>query len=491
MQAKPHSLRWRLSWLFAALTMLGFGALSGAIYAASASHLARKAEAELGRKVALVSGLVQEAASTGDEAAMRHKLAEFFAAHEDMRVTLFGADGAVAFQSSGDPRLAPHLAARFDAPTGALGGRVASGSIEMDRTQDEELLSGLAWLLVAATFVGSLSVCASAFWLTRRTMLPLFALARQTRELGAERLSGARLSMERPVEELMPWVDEFNALLSRLDGAYRQLEAFNADVAHELRTPLTTLMGQTEVAFRRPRSPEALRSVLESNLEELQRLSGIVNDMLFLARADGGEIARASPPASVREQAIAAVEFHEAALAEAGLEARVDGDALASFDAGLVRRALSNLLGNAIRHSDEGSTIALRVDAGAGCTRVSVTNPGARIPPDALRRMFDRFYRGEEPRSGGCGRHGLGLAIVAAIAGMHGGRAFAASADGLTTVGFTIGESAPARGGDSERAGPRDAAGRDGEGQARLVEGAAGRPRGRGADDSGVARILG
>ena len=442
---RPYSLVWRLSWLFAAQTLLGFGALSAAVYVASASHLARKSEVELERKVTLVRSLVEEAASTGDDAAMRHKLGEFFEAHEDLRVTLLDASGALAFQSAGAPGSAARFTARFDVPARVAGARLASGSIEMDRTEDDRLLAGLAGLLAASTLVGAFLVSASGFWLARRSLRPVIGLARQTLELGAGRLSGARLRLDRPVVELTPWIDEFNALLGRVDGAYRQLEAFNADVAHELRTPLTTLMGHTELALRRPRAPEALRSTLESNLEDLQRLSSIVNDMLFLARVDGGAVARASAPAPLSEQARAAIEFHEAALAEAGLDARARGDALACFDAGLIRRALSNLLGNAIRHSAPGAPITVSIEDDARGPRISVSNHGAEIPPGALDRIFDRFYRGQESRSGSDGRHGLGLAIVAAIARMHGGEAFARSGGGATTVGFTLGSSRKAR----------------------------------------------
>jgi two-component system heavy metal sensor histidine kinase CusS len=447
---RPYSLVWRLSWLFAAQTLLGFGALSAAVYLASAAHLDRKSEVELERKVALVRSLVEEAASTGDDAAMRHKLGEFFEAHEDVRVTLFDASGALAFQSASAPGSAARLTARFDVPARVAGARLASGSIEMDRREDEKLLAGLAGLLAASTLVGAFLVSASGFWLARRSLRPLVGLARQTLELGAGRLSGARLGLDRPVVELMPWIDEFNALLGRVEGAYRQLEAFNADVAHELRTPLTTLIGHTELALRRPRDPDALRSILESNLEDLQRLSSIVNDMLFLARVDGGALARACAPAPLSEQVAATIDFHEAALAEAGLDARYRGEALASFDAGLIRRALSNLLGNAIRHSAPGASITVSIEEDACGARIGVSNEGAEIPPDDLNRIFDRFYRGQVSRSGGDGRHGLGLAIVAAIAKMHGGETFARSGGGVTTVGFTLGGGGPR--GDSPRA---------------------------------------
>src|SRR5438034_8564039 len=129
-------------------------------------------------------------------------------------------------------------------------------------------------------------------------MAPLREIVRQTREISPRRLD-QRLRLSEPVEELTPWIEQFNALMERLERAYQQLEGFNADVAHELRTPLCTLIGQTEVALSRERSPAALRDTLASNLEELQRLAAMVNDMLFLASADRGAQARRSGKASL------------------------------------------------------------------------------------------------------------------------------------------------------------------------------------------------
>jgi two-component system heavy metal sensor histidine kinase CusS len=128
----------------------------------------------------------------------------------------------------------------------------------------------------------------------RRGLQPLQALARQTQAIAPDRLSD-RLHLAHPVEELQPWIDQFNGLMDRLQRAYVQLEGFNADVAHELRTPLANVMGQTEVALSRERSPEALRETLVSNLEEMQRLAALVNDMLFLSQSDRGAVARGGP----------------------------------------------------------------------------------------------------------------------------------------------------------------------------------------------------
>jgi two-component system heavy metal sensor histidine kinase CusS len=284
------------------------------------------------------------------------------------------------------------------------------------------------------------AVAAGAYWHVRRQLRPLHDLAAQTRAISPRRLD-QRLALADPAEELLPWIEQFNALMGRLEQAYTQLEAFNADVAHELRTPLATLIGETELALSRERTPQALRETLLSNLEEMQRLSALVNDMLFLSQADRGAVARRGAPVSLAALARQVIEFHEAALDDAGLAVRVDGDATVAVDEPLFKRALSNLLGNAIRFAERGSTVGVRITPEtADHVQVVVQNAGAEIDAASLPRLFDRFFRGDASRccDDGQQHHGLGLAIVAAIARMHAGSTLAESRGGVTKVGFTL-----------------------------------------------------
>ncbi len=288
-------------------------------------------------------------------------------------------------------------------------------------------------------------------WHVRRQLRPLHDLAAQTRAISPRGLH-QRLSLVDPAEELQPWIEQFNALMERLERAYAQLEGFNADVAHELRTPLATLIGETEVALSRERSNESLRDTLASNLEEMQRLSAMVNDMLFLSHADRGAEARRGAPVSLAALARQVAEFHECTLDEAGLKLAVVGDATVAVDEPLVKRALSNLLGNATRFAAPGSTVQVKIGAetddangassatGQGQVGLVVLNQGQSIAPQQLPRLFDRFFRADDSRccEGKEQHHGLGLAIVAAIARMHAGRTLARSHDGVTEVGFTV-----------------------------------------------------
>jgi two-component system heavy metal sensor histidine kinase CusS len=239
-------------------------------------------------------------------------------------------------------------------------------------------------------------------------------------------------------QELAEFGSSFNSALDRLDAAYTQLESFNADVAHELRTPLANLIGQTQVALARERDAGELREVLQSDLEELERLRAIVADMLFLARAERGERAARRVEVSLAREIGKTVEFFDVLLEDAGVQVEVEGDAQALVETSLFHRAVTNLLQNAIQNAPSGAHIRARVIGSGGEVEVSVSNPSEPIPPEQLPRLFDRFYRVDASRPNSDANHGLGLAIVKAIAAMHGGRVFARSEAGLTTVGFTL-----------------------------------------------------
>jgi two-component system heavy metal sensor histidine kinase CusS len=167
-------------------------------------------------------------------------------------------------------------------------------------------------------------------------------------------------------------------------------------------------------------------------------VSAIVIDMLFLSHADRGAVARRSVPVSVAQQVRTVLDFHEAMLEDSGLRVHVTGDAQVGIDAALVRRALSNLLSNASRYATPGSTIAVVIDAHPDGVWVKVANRGESIPDEVLPKLFKRFFRAERSRTDSSEHHGLGLAIVAAIARMHGGQTRATSRSGVTEIGFSM-----------------------------------------------------
>jgi two-component system heavy metal sensor histidine kinase CusS len=302
----------------------------------------------------------------------------------------------------------------------------------------------LRTFLVALTLLslGAVAmVMALGWWIARIGLRPLQRLSEEARALRPKTLS-QRLQVERLPVELEDLTVAFNGALGRLEEAYRQLEGFNADVAHELRTPLANLIGGTQVALSRPRSAAEFEETLQSNLEELERLRSIVNDMLFLARADQGEAATGLTAADVAHEVEMTIEFFEPLLDETGTTVAIEGELRmqATMNIALFRRALSNLLQNAIEHSAAGARLVVTITQGAGAIWIAVANPGRTIAAAHLPRLFDRFYRVDSSRHdfGEIHGHGLGLAIVKAVASMHGGATLATSDAGLTTIAFSI-----------------------------------------------------
>ena len=304
------------------------------------------------------------------------------------------------------------------------------------RTSSQFLYAyGTALVLICALWVGATVVLAA--WAVRRSMAPARRLSEQAASIQPDNLA-RRLPLEDTDRELHDLVRSFNRTLERLQAAYQQMEGFNADVAHELRTPLATLINGTQVMLSSPRDAAELRDALESNLEELEDLKTLVNDMLFLARADRGERAADLAPVSLAAEARRVAEYYEAMLEESGVHLRCVGDATVAANAGLVRRALANLISNAIKATPRGGEIVLACSASPAGARLEVRNPGAPIPSADLPRIFDRFFRSTHARTPRSEGHGLGLAIVRAIARMHGGEVDAASGAHGTVVGITL-----------------------------------------------------
>jgi two-component system heavy metal sensor histidine kinase CusS len=291
--------------------------------------------------------------------------------------------------------------------------------------------------LAALSALGSLAVLLLSYSVTRIGLAPLTRLTRDASAVSPDNRS-QRLDTRSLPLELNDLANSFNGALERLDAAYGRLESFNADVAHELRTPVTILIGQTEVALTRNRSVEDLRQTLQSNLEEFGRMRAIINDMLFLARADQGERATGLVDASLAAEVAHTLEFLEIPLEEARVRAVSTGDALVRVNKSLFGRACINLLMNAIQHCEEGSVISVSITRDGDEVRVAVANPGAAIEPSVLDHLFDRFYRAEVSRTNSRENHGLGLAIVKATAEMHGGKVFAMSAGGVNTFAFSV-----------------------------------------------------
>lgn len=294
--------------------------------------------------------------------------------------------------------------------------------VALDKSKDFALLSRytrqMLWVLGAGLIVSA----GVGYAVARRGLAPLQAIGAQMRAVEAEKLH-VRLGAQSWPRELMGLAASFDSMLDRLETAFEKLRCFSADLAHELRTPLSVLRGEAEVALSRPRSSEELRAVLESSLEELARLSQMSEALLFLARAENGASPPHKAPLDARRELEAVAAYFEADADERGLTLRLEGEAFSlQADAVLLRRALANLLSNALRHTPRGGRVMLSARAQGDEAVFTVSDTGEGIAPEHLSRVFDRFYRADAARLHAGTGAGLGLSIVASIAALHGGR---------------------------------------------------------------------
>lgn len=310
------------------------------------------------------------------------------------------------------------------------GGKPGSVEVVMavETTETRILLREHALVAALVALLGTGASALLAWLVARGGLAPLAQLAARAGEVTARRL-GNRLDLKDAPRELHGLADSINRMLERLEESFRALEQFSADIAHELRTPLNNLLLQTQVTLSRPRSPEEYHDALHSNLEELERLQRMVANMLFLARADRGMIELNLEPVELRPEIESIVEYFDAAAAERGQRIAVHGQGTLRADRLMVRRAVNNLLSNAVRYSPHGASIEIGIVADAAGCSITVSNPSEAIPQEELRRLFARFARRDGSRGRDVEGAGLGLAIVDSIMKLMGGSVQASSAN--------------------------------------------------------------
>ncbi len=267
----------------------------------------------------------------------------------------------------------------------------------------------------------------------RRGLAPLRDISRSAASITANRLD-QRLSADSIPVELAEVAETLNAMLARLEESFRRLSDFSSDLAHELRTPVSNLLTQTQVTLSRARTVDEYQNVLASNAEEFERLSRMIADMLFLAKSDNNLIVPHREKVDLAAEVGSLIEFYEAFAEEKGLHLTCSGSATVFGDRLMLRRAINNLLSNAVRHTPESGRIAVCLDdSNASVSVLSVENTGETIAPEHLPRLFDRFYRADLSRQHTGEGVGLGLAIARSIAHAHGGEVLAHSKEGITT----------------------------------------------------------
>lgn len=299
--------------------------------------------------------------------------------------------------------------------------------VAVDVSPAQQLLERFIGAMLVAGALGILASAALGWVIARRGLAPISVIAREAERVTANRL-GQPLRSEDAPAEIRGLIESINRMLERLQASFRTLEEFSADIAHELRTPLNNLLLQTQVTLGRERTPAEYEDALHSNLAEVERLQRMVSDMLFLARVDRGMLKLNLETVDLAGEARNVAEFFEAAAAEQGKKIEVTGNGTAACDRSMARRAITNLLSNAVRYSEEGAAISVSVAPTAQeFVALRVENDAHTLGASELQRLFGRFTRGPNAHQSTAEGAGLGLSIVDSIMRLHGGRVEAES----------------------------------------------------------------
>ena len=316
----------------------------------------------------------------------------------------------------------------------------------IDVSQKEAFLARFRlwfWMIV----LGTLAIFPLVgYQIARHGIRPVEEMAATARRISSTHL-GERILTEGYPFELAALAGTFNEMLDRLEGSFDRISKFSADIAHDLRTPVNNIRGEAEVALARARNVDEYRDALESSLEESVRLSDLIGNLLFLARAE-------SPLAHLRREQINVAElldgvqeYYEASAADSGISLSTrfgHQPVIAELDRTLMQRAIGNLVSNAVAHTPPGGSVVIATSSEDAVVRIEVADTGVGIPQEALPRVFDRFFRVDPSRSQASGGTGLGLAIVQGIMLLHGGKVEIVSQPGKgTRVILSMPASAP------------------------------------------------
>ena len=442
---KRLSLASRLALLFAGCTAV-VSLLAGVLFnQASEKHFLELDQQLLDSKLMTLRSALQGADTPALFASRIAALKDELSHQPDLSVRINAADGQRWFDSAlripNDLPTAPGLHSLqsagtsyrvYNAPLNPEQPGSAQLVLMLDITHHQHFLQRMQHLIWLTVGLSALATALLGAWAARSGLRPLRRMTEVASRVRAHSLT-QRLPEEQMPAELAELAQAFNAMFSRLDDAFQRLSAFSADIAHELRTPLSNLLTQTQVILTQPRPLEDYREALHSNLEELQWMAQLVNDMLYLAKADHGLLNPRREPLALADEVDALLEFFAPLAEDAQVNLLRDGSASTVGDRSMLRRACSNLLDNAVRFTPPGGEVRVRISENAQGVTLSVENTGTGIPQGLLPKLFDRFYRVDPARHEGSSEHaGLGLAITQSIVQAHGGRIFCESQPGWT-----------------------------------------------------------
>lgn len=449
--SRKWSITTRLTLLFAIVSSGVLLAFSAIVISAIEKHFIEQDTEALQGKIMLIESAVSRITTPEQFPALGQLLHDAFVGHDDLVVLALAPDGSPLHSSPGIHF--PLEQVRRTAATEQLdtfnwheGGKFYRGlaktipgklptaatvvvavAINIDHHATFMARFGKTLSALAAT---AALICGLLGWLVvRRGLAPLREMKEQASNVTAKRLD-TRLPEDAIPVELAGLAQTLNQMLERLQDAFNRLSDFSSDLAHELRTPVTNLTTQTQVALSQPRDAQAYRETLGSNAEEFERLSRMISDMLFLAKADHGLMLPSTENIELQHEVAELLDFYDALAEERKVTLTTQGQGHITGDRLMLRRAISNLLSNALRYTPAGGQIEVSIKSTSAETRINVKNTGPTIPPEDLPHLFDRFYRTDKARTHTASEGtGLGLAITKAIVTAHRGRVVVTSDD--------------------------------------------------------------
>lgn len=305
----------------------------------------------------------------------------------------------------------------------------------LDVSKDEHILESYRNKLFGVVLVTIVLSSLLGWLLVRRGLAPLRAMSGQIGRMHPDRLH-ARIAQADWPAELRVLAATFDELMARIARSFDQLSRFSSDLAHEFRSPINNLVAAASVTLGRARTPAEYQNTLEVVVEEGERLSRMVSSMLFLARADNAKQQVRLQQVSTAAEFGKLVDFFEIVAEEHGVTLHSQGDMTLAADPMLLRQALSNLVANALRHTEQGGHITLRARPSGAAVALDVIDDGCGIAQEHLPMLFDRFYRVDAARSAP-DSSGLGLSVVRSIAELHGGKVSVSSTSGQGST-FTL-----------------------------------------------------
>lgn len=434
MTPRPRALSLRLALMFALVSVLLLGALGLYLYQSLAHEIAWRDDQALVGRVERMRALIGDSASIEALRQRPQLYANMLGNQESLLWVLDGTGRPLIEVNPGHlpvPALPPGAGVQLRGGEGAEPARLAwlhvtyegqsltlvAGKLLADRAL---MLAAYRLKLWLALGTGALLAFALGWAVSQRGLRPVRTLAARAAAIDVQHLH-LRLQGVEQVHELQQLGEALNEMLARLEDGFGRLSRFSEDLAHEMRTPLNNLMGQTQLALQRSRSTEDYQALLASGQEEYERLARMIDNMLFLARAEQPDAVVHRAPIALQDAVAQLCDYFEGMAEERGITLVNAAHGTLHAEPQLLRRALANLIANALRYGAADSPVHIACASSADRTEISVTNQGAPIAPEHLPRLFDRFYRCDPARAQPGDSGGLGLAIVRSIMQMHGG----------------------------------------------------------------------